>query len=80
MNSNKGTLRKNKWTGQNKGKDNFITGEKVWRKGKDVVCSLEKYLSMEGVRTLLKKHSKKLNNLQEENDEQSPDSQSSSQV
>ena len=58
-----------------KGLDNFISGEKVWRKGKDVVCSLEKYLSMEGVRTLLKRHSKKLNNLQGENVE-SPDSTS----
>ena len=52
-----------------KGLDNFLSGEKIWRKGKDLVCSFEKYLAMDGVRALLKKHSKVLTNLQEEKEE-----------
>jgi hypothetical protein len=63
-----------------KGLDNFLSGEKIWRKGKDLVCSFEKYLAMDGVRALLKKHSKVLTNLQEEKEESSPSSTSSQDV
>ena len=54
-----------------KGLDLLVTGEKVWKKGKDVTRAMETYLALEDVYKLLKKHSRVLNNLR---DEESPSS------
>ena len=55
-----------------KGLELLITGEKVWKKGKDITRAMETYLALEDVQKLLKKHSKALNNLHD--DEESPSS------